>query len=250
MRMTTRDAGQRGVGGDRAGSPRGRRVPGIRMSISTTSGRCSRASAHRLGAVGRLADHLDVGLARRAARGSPPRTSAWSSASTTGSRVDRPAAGIRPRRGSRRPAAAASRARPPSAAARSRMPMMPVARPGTADRAAPSPSSSTGHRERVVAVVERAPSRGSRAGVPDDVGERLLHDPVGGELDRRRAARGPRPVAVVRTVEPGRGRCGRPGRRASGEAGGRTQRRGLVVARAARRAAERSSPQRLLAARP
>ena len=36
--------------------------PGIRMSKRHTSGRRLRASAHRLGAVGRLADHLDVGL--------------------------------------------------------------------------------------------------------------------------------------------------------------------------------------------
>ena len=37
-------------------------MPGIRMSISTTSGRGRAASADRLRAVGGLADHLDVGL--------------------------------------------------------------------------------------------------------------------------------------------------------------------------------------------
>ena len=35
---------------------------GIRMSISTTSGRSARAMLDRLAAVGRLADDLDVGL--------------------------------------------------------------------------------------------------------------------------------------------------------------------------------------------
>ena len=37
-------------------------TPGIRMSIRQTSGRMLRAKRHRLGAVGGLADHLDVGL--------------------------------------------------------------------------------------------------------------------------------------------------------------------------------------------
>ena len=37
-------------------------VPGMRMSISTTSGRCSRARRHGLVAVGGLADDHDVVL--------------------------------------------------------------------------------------------------------------------------------------------------------------------------------------------
>ena len=54
--------------------------------MSTTSGRVLATSVDRLGAVGRLADDLDVGLAPTSSTEKPLRTSAWSSATTT--RID------------------------------------------------------------------------------------------------------------------------------------------------------------------
>ena len=62
VRMTTAHRRQALVGGDRAGSPRGRRAPGMRMSMSTTSGAWLARQRDGLVAVGGLADDLDVVL--------------------------------------------------------------------------------------------------------------------------------------------------------------------------------------------
>ena len=94
-------------------------MPGIRMSISTTSGRRSRASAHRLVAVGGLADHLDVGLGveQRPEPGPHQRLVVGEHDADHGPPVSgtgpAPEAATRPRRLPRMP---------PSADARSRMP--------------------------------------------------------------------------------------------------------------------------------
>ena len=57
-------------------------ISGMRMSISTTSGRSARDEVDGFGAVRRLADDLDV-AADRSSTAKPLRTSAWSSATAT-----------------------------------------------------------------------------------------------------------------------------------------------------------------------
>ena len=157
---------------------------GMRTSISTTSGSQLAGELDRLGAVARLADDLDVRPARGSA-GSPCATSSWSSASRT--RIVGPCSG-----------SLARTANPPSgrgsgvqlaavaARTRSRMPTRPWPPPGACGRArAPGRGRATASSSASVAPVER--DRGGRAArVLAHVGQRLLDDPVGGEVDARR----------------------------------------------------------------
>ena len=153
-------------------------------SISTTSGRSSSVRATAASPSAASPDHLDAGHGRRAARPGRRGTTGGRRRRARGScrRLHSRAAAGRsptcPRLGQRPPRA------PPISRARSRMPGMPE--PGARRRR---------HRRR-----RRPPrARGRRrsppgdpaaggAGVPDDVGERLLGDAVGRDLDRRRAA--------------------------------------------------------------
>ena len=153
------------------------------MSISTTSGSSSRAPAATASSPSAASPTTRrSGSASSSAR-NPARTSAWSSASSTpdhaGTRSCQrepgrdPEAAVRPRTARR-----ACRRAPP---ARSRMPQQ-----------ARSPSPTLGRGAGAVVDAPRRPAgrlatqpdgRGRRPGVPADVGQRLLHDPVRGQLD-------------------------------------------------------------------
>ena len=130
----------------------------------------------------------------RGSAGSPARTSAWSSASRTrigSSRRARRAAAWR----GRVEAAAGARARPSSAppysAARSRIPISPCPRAAAGAVPAPPPSSITSSSSASGRVARRVTARARGAGVLERVGERLLDDPVGGQVELRApAARG------------------------------------------------------------
>ena len=169
--------------------------------MRTTSGRSRRTSRHRLGAVARRADHGRGRARRRGSSAGRSRTS--STSSTTSTRIVTPAprpppAGRAP--GSRRRAAARlhraavergplascrpARARRPAAAARRRR-----------------PSSQTSTSRAAGAAATRDPRR-RRAGVLEHVGQRLLHDPVGGEVDARRAGAGRRRSPPTSTGTP------------------------------------------------
>ena len=159
-------------------------MPGMRMSISTTSGACASAAATASSPVpasattsidaGRLEHRLEAGAHHRLVVGDddaqPAHAARRRRAATA--RTSKP----RPSRG---PAVSV----PPNSAARSRMPTRPWP-PGLGGGGA---LAGVGDRqlERVGAVAER--DRGVRAaGVLDDVRQRLLHDPVGGQVDALR----------------------------------------------------------------
>ena len=154
----------------------------------------------------------------------PARISAWSSASTTRITAGTAVTGRAARRaapGSRRPgrgpasSVAAHALRPARACRRCRGPAVAV---GTA---APRPSSTTS-MSRIVGSCDRRSRARPRPGVAHHVGERLLHDAVGGHVDRRgqtapstastaqldRQARLARccSTSAVEAVEPGRRR--------------------------------------------
>ena len=179
-------------------------MPGMRMSIRTTSGRCSRGQLDRLGAVGGLADDLEVAARSRehpeAGRGAAPGRRRAAPGSSCG--VLR-----RPRRRS------GSTARDPEAAAGAgaggELPPSGGDPLAHADQAVPAavrrsparPVRSPGRRRRRSTCVSRSrctarsgPRRGAGPACLCDVGERLLHDPVGGQVDgrgqRRAALRG------------------------------------------------------------
>ena len=148
------------------------------MSIRTTSGlRAARDLEHLL-AVGGLADDLDVVLGlehhlqaradERPGRRRPRRVVI---------------AGASHGRGSRRPVAGPASSSPPNSAARSRMPTMPWPEPLTGGLPlVRAPSSRTSSSS--VAAVGDGDARRVRAGrVAQRVGQRLLHDPVGGHVE-------------------------------------------------------------------
>ena len=194
----------------------------------------------------------------------PPRTSAWSSAITTRRVIAAaPAAGGRGP-GSRRAAVGPASSVPPSSAARSRMPDQPVAGrlrrcaaapPGRRRR--PRPRARRGRSGRVTSA------RGG-AGVAQRVGERLLDDAVGGEVEPGgqvgpgSPSRRDHPRARRRAAARPARRCGRgpgwggrrrpPLRRRPGVGTGRRSRRRSsrqgVAARPARSSAGRRGPGR------
>ena len=142
-------------------------MPGMRMSISTTSGRCSRHSRTACGAVGRRADHGEVGLGGQQRARTPLRTTSWSSTDDdAGHRASLPARSAgSPRPGTRRrPGPAASS--PPTIAARSRMPSRPCPPAGCSPGDGPGPLSRTRSTQCVAGVVaaRRRPRRPARAG--------------------------------------------------------------------------------------
>ena len=160
----------------------------------------------------------------------PPRTSAWSSARTTPIAHRRPPAAGGRGRGSRRSGSGPASSVPPSIVARSRMPAIPRPPPSADGAVPPRPSSrtsssSTPGAERTVTSARRG------AGVAQRVRQRLLHDPVGRQVDARgqrvlarpRASARPRArrrAAARRARRAGRARAaGAPARRS---ASGRT----------------------------
>ena len=105
-------------------------MPGIRMSIRTTSGLLLLAGPDGLGAVGGGAEHGEVRL-RVEQAANPARTTSWSSA-TTIPMVTRASGSARWQVASTQnppPAAAPVRSDPPTARARSRMPSRPCPPP-------------------------------------------------------------------------------------------------------------------------
>ena len=233
----------------RAGSAAIRRVaarpstPGIRMSISTTSGPSSRGQPDRLRRRRAASPTTSMSACASSSARNPARTSAWSSASRTritsvirsrtGSRALRP--------GSRRPGAgrrrARRRARPPARACRAgrcrRSPAL----------ARPAPAAVVGRPRRSAAVGAYA-SRTvavAGAGVP---GRRWSAPPA---RSGTRPGR-PRRAAAGRCRRPRRSPAGRPAEVRATSASSRVQPgRRRRAARPRRRAAaapstERSSP--------
>ena len=159
--------------------------PGIRMSISTTSGVSSRTS--RTASAPSAASpttSMPSWASSRAAN--PARTRAWSSASSTriiaGSSGSVSRAGG-PGPGSRRPARGPAVSRPPSAVARSGMPRIPLPPPLAPPRDGQAVGPVVLDLDHQVAVIRRDPD--ADAGgvrVPHHVGQRLLHDPVRGRV--------------------------------------------------------------------
>ena len=216
---------------------------GMRTSISTTSGVAARPSATASRAVGGLADDLEVGLGvedhaeaaahERLVVGEHDARSLTTASSGRRAWTRKPPLGQRP--GLERAAEHAPRAR---ASRRSRG----RRRPWTA-RVPPRPSSrtsssSTPGAERTVTSARR------RAGVAQRVGERLLHDPVGRQVDARGQRAPASPSRRQRHLEPGgaqrRGELAEPV-----EARLRVRRLALGVGPHARPSSRRSSRQRL-----
>ncbi len=151
-------------------------TPGMRMSISTTSGRSSRASATASSPSSASPTTSRSSCTSRIAR-KPARTSVWSSATRTR---------ITP---SWREAARAQRTRPRlrsrSRACRRRAVPVRASR-GSRGRRRPVRTSSTVVDYLELDVVAAVANGHPRMGGPcvlERVGQRLLHDPVGGEVD-------------------------------------------------------------------
>ena len=227
MVSTSTRASATPLGRRSAGWPRCRPCPASARP-SAPRRAAARRQRDRLGAVAGLADHLDVGLRleqHREARRAPapgrrrPRPGSHAVVLRQGrQRADPEAAAGRARR----------RARRRAAATRSRMPTRPCPPPGrrrpgrtAAGRCRRPRSAARPCRSATVTSTLR------RAGVLEDVGQRLLHDPVGGQVDAGASVRR-RPSTIER-------RRARPAARTSSTR--RSGRRGR--ARARRRAARR-----------
>ena len=156
----------------------------MRMSISTTSGRSRRGDRDRLVAVVGFADHLDVvlGVEQRPEPAADQRLVVGQHHADHAGHdrvpVGMPAAGSGP--GTPAGPAAPASSSPPSARTRSRMPVIPCP-PATAP-VGPRPSSCTCTTSASGSYVELH-HRVRRTGVPGDVGQRLLGDPVRRGLD-------------------------------------------------------------------
>ena len=171
----------------------------MRMSISTTSGFSRRAMSTACSAVDRLADDLDVvlGVEDHPEAGADERLvvgdqDADAHAASTGSRgaAAASAASASPCSGSRAstskppPGRGPACSSPPITRTRSRMPTRPWPPPSARGLGVPSPRS-------VISSCSSSPPRvhahlGVAAGVLERVGQRLLHDAVGGEVDAGR----------------------------------------------------------------
>ena len=156
----------------------------MRTSISTTSGRSSPARADRLAAVGGLADDLDVGLGVE----DHPEAGAHERLVVGEQDADHRA---RPRRSGRpRADREAAAGRGPASSCRRRARRARACREAVAAPVAAARRRRR-RRRRPRARARRASSarstrRARPPGVLERVGERLLHDPVGGKVDARR----------------------------------------------------------------
>ncbi len=160
----------------------------MRISIRTTSGRSAAGQADRLGAVGRLADHLDVRLVGVEQRREPSPDQCLvvgqqdpdHGAPSTGQPGPDPKPAARAGPGLQRAAEGGG----------------PLAHAD--DAVAARRRSVRGHPEPVIVdlddevpvAVRDAHAGLRRPGVPRHVGERLLHDPVGGQVHARRQRAG------------------------------------------------------------
>ena len=201
-------------------------TPGIRMSISTTSGSSARAWSCAGLAVPASPTTVMSGSASRISR--KPRAqqrlvvdqqhSDRHRPSLSGEPGHAPRSRLRPRADARDVHHRAPRARgcPPDRA-----------RPSAARRPAPSPSSSTRDRELVRLVPHGHPGARRGARVPQGVGQRLLDQPVGGQVDagRQRPRRRPRSTAASAARPRASGRPAAAGRRKPGCGAARPRRR-------------------------
>ena len=203
---------------------------GIRMSIRITSGRVRRTSstaARPFSASPASSRSSSDSISTRR----PIRTSAWSSARATEmvTRASPPTGSSARTTHARRRAAPRPRRVPPTARARSPIPRMPL--PATGSRGG----------RAVVAHLDHQPSRrrgppvrsaAAVLGMPDHVGQRLLDDPEGGLVDRRRQRLGClRRLPDQRRPSGPPGAARRPGRRAGpARARGAARRPGLGIA--------------------
>ena len=187
-------------------------ITGIRMSMSTTSGSRRRTWSPPSAAVGRLADHLEVGL-RLEDHAEPRRSIGWSSTSTS-RMVTRPVA----RSGRRARTREAASARGPASAPRRRWSRARACRRARARRPRlaqaraprPPPSSVTSMLDGIGRVAS-VHGRRVAAGVLERVRERLLHDAVRREVEPRRERPDRRPRPRARRAGPRRA----PGRSSS-----------------------------------
>ena len=183
-------------------------MPGIRMSIRTTSGRCSATACSAAAPSPASAPPR----CRPAGRGS----SAGPRGPSPGRRRSRPGSSRRPspavvtgtsvtgRTAATRKPPCRTRPRPQACrrtgAARSRMPISPwPARRGARRRSGAVVGDLDPQRVRGVLQPD-AGSAGAR--VPAGVGQRLLHDPVGGQVDARAADRRGSPSTSTSTGRP------------------------------------------------
>ena len=155
-------------------------IPGMRMSMSTTSGRCSRASATASLTVVCLADHDDVGLGVEQRAKAGPHERLIVGEDDRDHRVSRVGTGRWATTRKPPPSLGPASTVPPSAAARSRMPAMPL--PGVATAA----DAVVEHLDAQIVASCHAHVDRLRVRVAGHVGECLLHDPVRGELDSGR----------------------------------------------------------------
>ena len=238
VRMTTRVPARRSSAAIRrvASSPS---MPGMRTSIRTTSGRAW--IAWRTASSPSVASPTTVtsGWASSRAR-NPALTRAWSSASThRDHEVTRSPTGRRARTRKPPPGAGPASTSPPSAVARSRIPVMPL------PAVTAPPDAVVDDLDRDVVAVAQAHGDDAGGGVARHVGERLLHDAVGGQLRLLPAAarRAARRRGVRRARWRGRRRRGDRGQPASAPAfAGRPRRAAGCPARRAARAAPRGTP--------
>ena len=175
--------------------------------MSTTSGRAPPSELDRLAAVARLADDVDVRPSSRISR-KPLRTSAWSSAISDADHAD-PSTAARRGRGSRRrrPRPALERAAEERDALAH--PDEPVPAAGGRRAGAGAVVGTSRLSDLRLAVERTLPRRTGR--VLRDVRQRLLDDPVGGEVDAGWSGRSlPRTSSV--DVEPGCGAVEQRGR--------------------------------------
>ena len=175
-------------------------TPGMRMSISTTSGRVPAAAA-RLARRRRPRRPRSMSVAQPEHHASARRARAGRRRRCSDARVTRSTATM-PRAGTRPRASVPCSSRPPASSARSRSPTSPAPAPGIAAVRRPSARGCAPRSEPVAGPAARPRRHGGVAGVLAGVGQRLPHDPVGVAPD----SPGRRPAAGV---EPD-GHAGRP----------------------------------------
>ena len=176
-------------------------IRGIRMSISTTSGRSSSTSAAPRGR--RRPRRPPRGRAgRRASATSADRTSGSSSTTAAGSRMVMPPTGSSRAARSWSPSRGAS-SRPPRSSARSASPTRPS--PDAGGRAAEAERVAHHHVEPVLGRPGELDGQQAAGGVLAGVGDPLLDDPVERPAGRVRHSAGARPGRGTRRGARSRG---------------------------------------------
>ena len=189
--------------------------------MSTTSACSPARHGHRLVAVGRLADHLEVGLGVDD-HGEPAahQLLVVGDDDADGPGVCHDGNGRRASTAKPPPGAGPASSAPPSTATRSRIPTRPCPPPsGTAARWPRAPAVVDDAYDESVGLEGQVDAGPTGVGVAQHVGERLLHDPVGGHAHE----------PVDRTGRTGRSAARPPRRRRAPTPPGRRPRRGRVA---------------------